>query len=156
MQGYDSLKTFADVDSALKALGQLDTAKVNAVIFSNGTRQMVEASVQGSPELKATSNLFSQLIVIDEIPPKIRKYKPSPVTYQYLIDELQARKDDTWLITSNAFDVDGAKRFGLKVCWVNRQGSKWIDGIGVAPDFICKSVEECLTRILSVVDSNPV
>jgi 2-haloacid dehalogenase len=149
MQAYDSLDTFPDVESALKSFSQLDKAKVNAVIFSNGTRQMVNASMQGSPSIHAQSSLFSQHVVVDDIPPEIRKYKPSPVAYQYLIDELKAGKDEVWLVTSNPFDVDGAKRFGLGVCWVNRQGSDWIDGIGLAPNFICKSVEECLSKILS-------
>jgi 2-haloacid dehalogenase len=148
MKAYDSLDTFPDVDSALLALGQLDKSQVNAVVFSNGTRQMVEASVQGSPSLQTQSSLFSKHIVIDEIPQETRKYKPSPITYQYLVDTLKADKDDIWLVTSNPFDVDGARRFGLGVCWVNRQGSDWIDGIGSAPNFICKSVEECLSKIL--------
>jgi 2-haloacid dehalogenase len=149
MKAYDSLDTFSDVDSALTVLAQLQSSLVNSVIFSNGTRQMVEASVQGSPSLKVQSSLFNQYVVIDEIPDEKRKYKPSPCTYQYLVKNLNAEKDTVWVVTSNPFDVDGAKRFGLGVCWVNRQGGEWIDGIGMDPDFICKSVEEGLSKILS-------
>jgi 2-haloacid dehalogenase len=149
MKAYDSLDTFPDVDSALTALSQLDSSRVNSVIFSNGTRQMVEASVLGSPSLRVQSSLFSQYVVIDEIPQVKRRYKPSPVTYEYLTDKLEAEKKAVWLVTSNPFDVDGAKRFGLGVCWVNRQGGEWIDGVGMAPDFVCKSVEECLSKILN-------
>jgi 2-haloacid dehalogenase len=147
MEAYDELDTFDDVDAALSTLKTMDQSAFNSVIFSNGTRKMVEASIKGSPSLKPHQALLTQCIVIDEIPAEQRKYKPARVTYQYLIDTLKSDKNKTWLVTSNAFDVDGAGRFGIRVCWVNRQENEWIDGIGQKPELICKSVEECLEKI---------
>lgn len=147
MKAYDSLNVFGDVVSALESVSALSKDKINSVIFSNGTRKMIEASIQGSPSLSTMRSLFSKTVLIDEIPSSVRKYKPSPVTYQYLVDELDANPQDVWLVTSNPFDVDGGKRFGLRVCWVDRQGLGWIDGLGADPDFVCSSLGEVVATI---------
>jgi 2-haloacid dehalogenase len=147
MKAYDALDTFDDVDAALTALHTSSNSEFNSVIFSNGTKKMVAASVDGSPSLTKQKELFSNYIVIDEIPSEQRKYKPAPVTYQYLLDTLKSEKKNTWLITSNAFDVDGAQRFGIRVCWVNRQGNEWIDGLGDEPELICSNVGEGFDKI---------
>jgi 2-haloacid dehalogenase len=154
MKAYDSLDTFPDVDRALEKVTEAGKDRINPLIFSNGTRSMVEASLTGSPSLKTQVNLFSDIVVIDEIPSDRRKYKPSPVAYQYLIDQLKVDRTSVWLVTSNPFDVDGAKRFGIRVCWVDRQGFGWIDGIGVAPDFVCNGVDQVVENILSVSNHN--
>jgi len=150
MKAYNSLETFPDVDNAIKTIA--GNEKIHPLIFSNGTRSMVQASLIGSPSLKTQENLFSDIVVIDEIPAEKRKYKPSPVVYQYLVDQLNATKDTIWLVTSNPFDADGAKRFGIRVCWVDRQGLEWIDGIGVHPDFVCTGVDEAMATILAAAD----
>jgi 2-haloacid dehalogenase len=36
-------------------------------------------------------------------------------------------------VSSNGWDVAGAKAFGLRVAWVNRQGAP-LDELGVTPD----------------------
>lgn len=149
MKAYDSLDTFPDVDRALKTITEMGTNKINPLIFSNGTRQMVEASLTGSPSLRTQVNMFSDIVVIDEIPSDKRRYKPSPIAYEYLVNQLKVDSGSVWLVTSNPFDVDGAKRFGIRVCWVDRQGFGWIDGIGVAPDFVCNGVDQVVENILS-------
>jgi len=154
MKAYDALDIFDDVDSALTSLNSAKQSDVNCVIFSNGTKKMVAASVEGSPSLTKQKGLFSNYIVVDEIPHERRKYKPAPVTYQYLLDTLNSDKKSTWLITSNAFDVDGAQRFGIRVCWVNRQGSEWIDGLGDRPELMCTNVAEGLDKIKQAAAQN--
>jgi 2-haloacid dehalogenase len=157
MKQYDALDTFSDVDSALQKLvvPLTESNKVKPVIFSNGTHSMAAESIAGSDLLNKTK-LFDRkqdLVLIDEISTEKRKYKPDPITYSWLCDNLGpfgVEKENIWLITANPFDVDGAKRYGLKVCWVNRAGGEWIDGIGEPADYMCKDVGECICKILQV------
>jgi 2-haloacid dehalogenase len=148
MKAYDILDTFPDVEPALKTIENAGD-KINPVIFSNGTRNMVQTSLQKSPSLGTKQNLFTSLILIDEIPKEKRRYKPAMETYQFLVDSLKASRESTWLVTANTFDVAGAKRFGIRVCWVDRLGMGWIDGIGAEPDFVCKGVDDVVDKILS-------
>jgi 2-haloacid dehalogenase len=154
MLAYEALDAFPDVETALQTVAKLDPDLINAIIFSNGTSKMVQASVRGSPILLERLSVFSQNIAVDDMPEAVRKYKPAPDTYEYLVERVGGRKGEAVLVTSNPFDVDGAKRFGLRVCWLNRLGTEWIDGIGIPPDWVCKSLGECLERILEVSKEN--
>jgi 2-haloacid dehalogenase len=148
MKTYDSLDVFPDVEPAFKSLEAAPSDKVSTLIFSNGTGPMVQASISGSPTLSPKSTFFSTLVLVDDMPPTTRKYKPAPVVYEYLVSELGTQKDKVWLVTSNPFDVDGAMRYGIRVCWVDRMGGGWIDGLGREPDEICGGVDEVVGRIL--------
>jgi 2-haloacid dehalogenase len=147
MKAYDFLDTFPDVKPAFKTIEDAND-KINPVIFSNGTRDMVQTSLTKSPSLGAKENLFTKLVLIDEIPSEKRRYKPAMETYQFLVDSLESSLEYTWLVTANSFDVDGAKRFGLRVCWIDRRGTGWIDALGWEPDVICQGVDEAIGVII--------
>lgn len=77
MRAYDNLTAFEDVVPALQRLKQM--SDVELVVFSNGTKQMVERSVTGSKELAQCSDIFTQLISVHDV----MSYKPTPEAYRY-------------------------------------------------------------------------
>ncbi len=50
------------------------------------------------------------VISVDEV----KRFKPDPAVYAYLRTWLETRPENTWLISSNPFDVIGAAHAGLR------------------------------------------
>ena len=49
-------------------------------------------------------------------------------------------------MSSNSFDVLGAKSFGFRVCWINRTGAP-PDPIGPMPDLVVSSFDELVVAV---------
>ena len=47
-------------------------------------------------------------------------YKPHPTVYQLILEKYNLSKDEVLFISSNSWDVSGAKSFGFNVAWINR------------------------------------
>lgn len=129
MEAYDRLEPFVDVVPALKALeGSMD---LECVVFSNGTRQMLNNSVRGSHGLSIVQDTFSKLISVDSL----QSFKPAPEVYRFLANcvDMVGQESSLWLISSNPFDIVGARNMGLKAVWVDRTGKGWQDRLGAQP-----------------------
>ena len=57
-----------------------------------------------------------------------RAFKPSPKAYALVEQALGHPPHEVLFVSSNGFDVAGAKRFGFQVAWLRRGG-----GPGAAP-----------------------
>lgn len=136
MEAYDSLSTFPDVNPALKRLA--DTANIECVVFSNGTRTMVSNSVTKSTDLN--SSVFKDLVTVDAV----KVFKPAPEVYKFLAEKvgLAGKEDSLWLVSGNPFDVVGARAIGMQAAWVDRAGNGWQDRLGAGPTVIVRSLEE--------------
>jgi 2-haloacid dehalogenase len=53
----------------------------------------------------------------------VRAFKPSPKAYALVEQVIGVPPDKAMFVSSNGFDVAGAKRFGFQVAWVRRGGS---------------------------------
>src|SRR5262249_26612394 len=51
-----------------------------------------------------------------------RKFKPHPECYALVEKKLGLKTDEVLFVSSNSFDVTGAKHFGFKVAWIRRGG----------------------------------
>jgi 2-haloacid dehalogenase len=142
MKAYDSLSTFPDVAPALKALSS--NPNITAVVFSNGTSAMVNASVKQSPDLLLHASIFKDIITVDEA----KMFKPVRQVYWYLAKCMGKREEemeDMWLVSGNPFDVTGARNAGMKAIWVDRAGNGWVDALVArekGPSVVVKSLEE--------------
>lgn len=138
MRAYDDLAPFDDVTPALEKLDAL--TNVNCVVFSNGTREMMINSVNGSKGLSSKATIFSQLISVDHV----RSFKPAPEVYRYLKNCVQGAglEGELYLVSSNPFDVVGARAVGLPAIWVDRAGRGWIDKLGHEPTAIVRDLGE--------------
>jgi 2-haloacid dehalogenase len=139
MREYDNLFTFADVDKGLPPIAS--NPDVACVVFSNGTKDMVTASVQQSDALKTYGSMFSDIVTVD----LVRTFKPAPEVYKYLASRTASITGDDgklWLISSNPFDVVGARATGMEAIWVDRAGEGWQDQLGRGPSAIVRGIDE--------------
>ncbi|KAL8695766.1 MAG: hypothetical protein Q9224_003176 [Gallowayella concinna] len=127
------------------------------VVFSNGTQQMVGNSVRKSPDLSPYSEVFQNIVTVEEV----GKFKPHPDVYHHLAKKVGKGKEqmnDIWLVSGNPFDVVGAKAVGMKACWVNRASGEWndalIDGEAGKPDLVIKDLGEVVERVLETSKPN--
>jgi 2-haloacid dehalogenase len=128
MNAYLELKPFPEAVEALEALSSYKRA-----ILSVGTKPMLNTMVKQA----GMTHLFDKLISVDAV----KIYKPHPDTYQLVLDELHVVKSEVGFVTSNFFDVAGAKSFGFKVFWINRT-SAVPDELGLLPDHVLLSLAE--------------
>lgn len=134
---YRRLPAFADAAEGLIRLGE---AGHRLVSFSNG----VGATLRGLLTHARLMPPLSDVVSVDEV----KTYKPSPVVYQLLVTRGGLSADRTWLVSSNAWDVLGAKSAGLRAAWVRRSPRAQWDGGGIAePDLVVASLGELPERL---------
>lgn len=122
MDAYLRLTPFPEATAALDALSGHKRA-----ILSVGTKPMLTQMVAHA----GLERRFDKLISVDPA----RVYKPHPATYQLVLDELGVTRSEVGFVTSNYFDVAGAKAFGFTVFWINRNKAL-PDELGLLPDHV--------------------
>jgi 2-haloacid dehalogenase len=55
--------------------------------------------------------------------------------------------EETWLISSNAWDVIGAKSAGLRAVWVRRKLDVVFDPWHIEPDLVVESLEQLAEKL---------
>jgi 2-haloacid dehalogenase len=128
MQAYLLLDAFEDVKPALNALKGSPLA-----ILSNGSPTMLDSVVRHN----GLESFFSNIISVD----RVKTYKPSPRVYALGPEVLGLPAGEILFVSSNWWDIAGAKAFGYQVCWCNRAGAK-LDDWGFAPDFVVQGLNE--------------
>jgi 2-haloacid dehalogenase len=109
MSGYLHLDLYPEAEEALASLRDHKLA-----ILSNGSPRMLEALVSSS----AIAARLTQVISVD----RVKLYKPEPACYALVEPALGVVRDEVLFISSNGFDVAGAKRYGFQVAWIERAG----------------------------------
>ncbi|MGH7410731.1 MAG: haloacid dehalogenase type II [Candidatus Methylomirabilis sp.] len=122
-------KPYPEVAAALPRLKE----RYSLAVLSNGSPKMLRAGLQRTGLLPN----FRWVISVDEV----RIYKPSPKVYQLGVNHMKLKKEAILFVSSNSFDVAGAKSFGFRVCWINRTGAP-LDRLGVKPDLVVSSFDE--------------
>jgi 2-haloacid dehalogenase len=135
---YEWLAAYPDVTSAL---AELEAQGFTIAACSNGTESAVRAVLDHAGILPH----FSKIVSVDPL----RTFKPDPAVYEYLVTELSARKENVWLVSSNPFDVIGAKACGLHAAWVQRDPKRIFDPWEFEPDASVHSLAE-LKEILKI------
>jgi 2-haloacid dehalogenase len=128
---YLQLPAYPDVAETLLRLVEHG---VKLVAFSNGT----ENSVRRLLEHAGVLSRFSGIVSVD----RIGTFKPDPAVYEYLVAEMHASKEMVWLISSNPFDVIGAKACGLRTAWVRRDLKRAFDPWEFEPDLVIHELGE--------------
>jgi 2-haloacid dehalogenase len=133
MEAYLRLTPFPEAREALGALSGIPLA-----ILSNGSPKMLEQVVKNA----GLEEAFSYLISVDEV----KTYKPSAAAYQLAVRKMGAESGEMNFVSSNFFDVAGAKVFGFKSYWINRSETA-PDEFGVSPDATLKSLSDLVDLI---------
>jgi 2-haloacid dehalogenase len=109
------MEKYLDLDlypEAMEALAALKAYKL--AILSNGSPKMLDALVEAS----GIAPLLADVISVD----RAKTFKPDPRCYELATPALGVAKDEVLFVSSNGFDVIGAKQFGFKVAWIERGG----------------------------------
>jgi 2-haloacid dehalogenase len=131
MSKYLQLPPFPDVAAAL---GELAAQGLTITAFSNGTESAVRAVLDHAGVLPR----FSQIVSVDPL----RTFKPDPTVYEYLVSQLRVPKESVWMISSNPFDVIGAKACGLRTAWVQRDLKRIFDPWEFEPDLVVRELAQ--------------
>jgi 2-haloacid dehalogenase len=120
---------YLDLDpypEAKDALGKLQSrGGCKLAILSNGSTAMLSALVRNS----GLDAFLDATISVDGA----RKFKPHPDCYALVEKVLGLKTDDVLFVSSNGFDVAGAKHFGFKVAWIRRGGGASVPAGPVLP-----------------------
>ena len=133
MQAYLSLATFPEVTTALAVM-----AGTPLGILSNGSPRMLAAAVRSS----GLEGRLAHVLSVDAA----RTYKPSPAVYELGTRAFGLSAGDILFVSSNGWDVAGAKAFGYRTCWCNRLGAP-VENLGVTPDPEVSRLDEILTKL---------
>jgi 2-haloacid dehalogenase len=136
MAKYPQLPAYPDVTAALD---ECATQGFTIAACSNGTGSAVRASLDHVGILSR----FRKIVSVD----LLRTFKPDPAVYEYLVTELRAPKEMVWLISSNPFDVIGAKACGLRTVWVQRDPKRVFDPWEFQPDLTVHGLSELPGRL---------
>jgi 2-haloacid dehalogenase len=128
MDAYLSLACFPEVKAALGRLAGRPRA-----VLSNGSPAMLAAAVTAS----GLTALLEHVISVD----RVKTYKPSPQVYALGPQVLDIAAGELLFVSSNGWDVAGAKAFGYQVAWCNRTGAPE-EELGVRPDLVVGSLDK--------------
>ena len=128
LAAYLTLACFPEVPAALAGLAGRPRA-----ILSNGSPKMLAAAV-------ASSGLGAHLDHVLSVD-AVKTYKPSPRVYALAPDAMSLPAADLLFVSSNAWDVAGAKSFGYQVAWCNRTGAPE-ERLGARADYVISSLAD--------------
>ena len=124
----DCYKTLPAFEDAHQGLVNLKAKGYRLFAFSNGTGPAVQQLLQTAGMI----DLFEGIVSADEI----KTFKPNPDIYQHFLSRTDSIADNTWLISSNPFDVTGAISAGLKAAWIKRSEASFFDPWEIQPNVI--------------------
>lgn len=143
LDAYLRLPVFSEVVETLSTLKQQGH---RLVAFSNGVETSIRALLANAGVLPHLEDVVS----VDDL----RTFKPDPAVYAYLAQRTGRAAGDTWLVSSNAWDVIGAKAAGLRAVWVKRQSDAVFDPWDIGPDIIISQLSELPTRFAARLQAN--
>jgi 2-haloacid dehalogenase len=136
---YQRLPRFADTAAGLE---RLRIQGHRMVAFSNGVERRVRELLSNAGLLA----LFETVISVDDL----KMFKPHPSVYDYLRQRLGQPAERSWLISSNPWDVIGAKSAGLQAAWVKRTAGAVFDPWGIEPDMVVTNLGELADRFATL------
>ena len=133
MQQYKQLPPFTDAAPGLTSLkrdGYLLAA------FSNGETDVIRGVLDNANLLP----LFDDIVSADEI----KTFKPDPAIYAHATRRLGHNLS---LVSSNPFDIIGAKSAGLRTIWIRRDPKTVFDPWGIEPDLVMSGLDQFASSI---------
>ncbi len=137
---YASLPAFPEVADAL---GALHTEGHACWAFSNGTLQ----GVTGLMEYAGVKDHLDGLFSVDSL----QTFKPDPLVYNTFAEQnANGEASRCVLVSSNPFDVIGAKACGWRAVWVQRNEQNVPDDWELKPDQTITSLNELAAAVASL------
>ncbi|PLT33355.1 haloacid dehalogenase type II [Bacillus sp. V5-8f] len=130
IEAYKNLAYYPEVENVLT---QLRHKKLS--VFSNGSRDMLEPLLHNS----GLSSLFDEVISVDDM----KQYKPTPASYGHALNILGLEREEVLFMSSNGWDISGARNFGFKTAWINRNNLP-VEELNLEPDRIYSDLKGIL------------
>jgi 2-haloacid dehalogenase len=125
---YQHLPRFDDVTPALHSLRE----SFRLFAFSNGKRNDIDAVLSNAKVL----DFFEGIVSADDV----RSFKPDPAVYSHARRATGTWSAPFWLVSSNPWDIIGARSAGLSAAWVQRSEEKIYDPWGIEPNVTVHSL----------------
>lgn len=131
MEEYEVLPAFPDVEAGLKSLRE---SGYKLYAFSNGS----ESAISGLLKNANIMEYFHGIVSVEDV----KMFKPSPLVYAHFNKKTNSAVPDSWLISSNPFDVIGAISYGMRSAWVQRSSEAVFDPWGIEPTTIIEKISD--------------
>jgi 2-haloacid dehalogenase len=112
LSSYETLAAYPEVPDVL---AKLKAAGARLAILTNGDRDMIDAAVASA----ALKGAFDEVLTVHEA----GVFKPASQVYQLAVDRLRVAPGEISFQSSNRWDITGAKAFGFRCVWINRQNA---------------------------------
>lgn len=109
LRSYETLHAY---DEALEVLTALKAQSFRLGLLSNGSRPMLASAVAAA----GFASLFDGVWSADEV----RQFKTTQSVYDLARDGFALDAQAICLVSSNRWDVAGARAYGMQAIWVNR------------------------------------
>lgn len=126
------IRPFPEVPDALTAM-----APRKLMVLSNGSPMMLEKGLRAA----GLRDRFAHVVSVD----KVKIFKTHPSVYTLAKKALDLSESRMLFVSSNGWDVAGAKSYGLPVAWVNRAKAP-VERLGVVPDLVVSELAERVTK----------
>jgi len=134
MNSYFSLTLYPETMEALQRFSLCKRA-----VLTNGNPDMFHSLI-----IKTGLNKYLEGTLSAD---SVRLFKPRPEVYQLAVDFFGADKNEILFVSSNAWDIAGAKSFGFKVGWINRFNQP-AERLGVRTDYITSDLSELAQAVM--------
>ncbi|WP_108124219.1 haloacid dehalogenase type II [Saccharospirillum mangrovi] len=128
---YQHLPAFTD---ALPALHSLQAEGYQLWAFSNGQATAVDTLLVNA----GLRDCFAGIVSVDDV----HSFKPDPKVYAHFLARTNAEAATTWLVSSNPFDVIGARSAGWQAAWIQRSAAVVFDPWELAPSQTLSALTE--------------
>ncbi len=128
---YSVLPAFSEVKEALE---KFKAKGFRLFAFSNGKKDAVEKLLKNAGII----DLFLGIVSVDDI----KTFKPSPGAYAHFLRSAEAKSGESWLISSNPFDVTGSISAGMRSAWIKRSSDAIFDPWEIEPTIQANSLLE--------------
>ena len=138
LEQYKILPAFDDVK---KGLEQLKAQNYRLFAFSNGAADAVNTLL----ETAGIIDYFEGVVSADDM----KTFKPNPGVYSHFLREASSTGANTWLISSNPFDITGAISHGMRGAWIKRSEDSIFDPWEIQPTTIATDLVDLKAKLVS-------
>ncbi len=138
LNAYSELPAFPDVVDSIQ---QLKASGHRLFAFSNGSNAAIKTLLTHANIL----NMFEGYVSVEDV----KVFKPSPKVYTYFNTKTKSKKNTSFLISGNPFDILGAASYGMYTAWVQRSPDILFDPWGTPPSMVVTSLLELNKNLAS-------
>ncbi|WP_296620854.1 haloacid dehalogenase type II [Marivirga sp.] len=120
------------------ALEKFQSMNYQIIALTNGSLEAVKAQMK----FAGIDQYFERLFSVEEV----KSFKPQPITYQYVLKEMNIAAEEALMIAAHPWDLAGAKAVGMQTAFIERPSQVYYPLLEKA-DFMVKNLEELVERL---------